>query len=371
MNATSAQASTADAARGPTGGALPPWAEYLVAAGRWAPSADNSQPWRFIVAGDTLALGTDSNRAGTLGADYPTVALALGACTENLVQAAEAAGFSDVLVGPEEGLSPNADVLRIGAPSHATTLPLIAELPLARRCTNRGAYKGAPLPSAATEAVMSMQADGARATVVSGPAQIAVVAELIRLASELRFQDAEIHRWLAGSLRFTRSEAQRGDGLDVRSLALPPGGGLLMRLIADWRRMSWLNRLGAFRLLARIEASAFRACSAIVIIEAAGWSWGDLFAAGRVMERAWIALNAHGLAVHPYYVLSDQLYRYALGRTPQGLESEAALLVQKATDTLELGARAPAILLRVGTPKVPAERSARLPIEQLVEHAPT
>src|SRR5689334_3439847 len=92
--------------------AVAEWVRFLVAAGRQAPSADNSQPWRFVWDGERLSLRLDAVRAQQgLGSDHPANLMAIGAVIENLAQAAEAIGLpSEALHLGDGGREPFATV---------------------------------------------------------------------------------------------------------------------------------------------------------------------------------------------------------------------------------------------------------------------
>jgi hypothetical protein len=190
------------------------------------------------------------------------------------------------------------------------------------------------------------------------------MAKLVRDASAARFQTEEIHRWLGRSLRFTPAEVERGDGLDVATLMLPPGAMALLRFSLDWPRMAAMNRLGAYKLFAGLEAAMLTRSAALVAVVGPAEQCGDILAAGRLMERLWIALNAAGLAVHPYFVLTDQLYRLRSNRVPAELRPAVEAIAGDVAALLGSSESTIWMLLRVGHPKVANPvRSRRLPIE--------
>lgn len=341
---------------------LPAWVTYLSEAGRLAPSADNSQPWRFVYDGRMLTVTFDPVRGGPLGKEHPAVLLALGSLIENLFQAAAWAGF-DTRSWRQPPFPRTDRILEIPPPESEPPSdrppPAICE-----RHTNRAPFSRTPLPKPLARTLQTLGTDRVNTLVFTHPRDIGTLATLVRLASQLRFRTEEIHRWLADSLRFTPEEVARGDGLDVATLCLPPGGRALSRFLADWRRMAFLNRLGAYKLLARIEAAQFRRAGAIVAIvgkESDPSSWLE---AGRLMERVWLELTQNGLAVQPYFVLPDQLYRLKTNTIPLPFEEEARKLAEAGTDIL--ARRALFMLLRVGFPTREVPRSARLPQETIL-----
>jgi hypothetical protein len=339
----------------------PEWVRLLVRAGCHAPSADNSQPWRFEWDGRTLTLRLDQQRGGSgLGLEHPANLMAMGAAVENLVQAAAAVGLpgSAVRLGLGRDGEPFATIASDGAVALSRNA---AGLPLFRRHTNRGSYLSTALDPALSARLASMTEGDARAMVASGASERQCLVNLVKDASEVRFQTEEIHRWLGASLRFTREEVERGDGLDVATLMLPPGATGLLKFSLDWKRMALLNRLGAYKLFAVLEAAMLKQCGTILTIVGTA-DRGGAVAAGRLLERVWIALNEAGLAVHPYYVLSDQLYRLRADRVAGKLRPAVTALANRTAALLGSPEETIFMLLRVGLPRqVELVRSRRLP----------
>jgi hypothetical protein len=131
--------------------------------------------------------------------------------------------------------------------------------------------------------------------------------------------------------------------------------------------MQLFNRLGGYKLLAREEAQLVGKAPALVAVIAPSNAAG-LFASGQLMERAWIALNAKKVAVHPYFAISDQLNRLQQGETPSNLVAKAKALQQECQQVFDYPeGESMHILLRVGYPKADPRRSRRLPWEALIK----
>jgi hypothetical protein len=341
---------------------VPEWVRYLVRAGQQAPSADNSQPWRFVWDGKSLSVHLDPVRGGAgLGLDHPANLMAMGAVIENLAQAAEAVGLpaETLRVGHAGAHEPFATITWDG-PMHLPSSE--REAGLFGRHTNRGAFQKVPLDSTFATRLAAMTEGPLRTVLVSETEQKKRLAALLRGASEVRFQTEEIHRWLGASLRFAPEEVERGDGLDVATLLLPPGAIGLLKLSLDWRRMTVLNRLGAFKLFAFLEAAMLQQSAALLLV--AGPSQGDGIevGAGRLLERLWVTLNEQGLAVHPYYVLADQLFRLKAGLVSGRFVAQVTRIAHRVADFLGSADETIFMLLRVGIPKIANPiRSRRLP----------
>lgn len=343
---------------------LPSWLYLLVNAGHAAPSADNSQPWRFDWDGRSLSLDIDAESAEEgLGRSHPVVRMALGAVIENMFQAAVAAGLSTE--SWQFGYSAPDDVPLLQVPGYSEGTPS-GNVPdwIRHRHTNRGKYSTEPLSDAIVSELSLLTEGDLGLHVFTEAKSIRQLGDLVGQASEIRFQTEAVHRWLEKSLRFTKMEVSRGDGLDVETLALPPGGGQLLRFISDWRRMKWLNRVRAYKFFAAIEKQQFAQCGAVVIVTGTGSPQKrDWVSAGRLMERAWLLMTRQGVSVHPYFVLPDVFYRYRSNLVPEGLTQQAEEIIRGTQEMLPAASSTPFMVLRVGFAKQEARPSRRLPLE--------
>jgi len=343
---------------------------FLVASGTAAPSADNTQPWRFELDGSALSLRFDSARMHNTSFpfDHPATMITMGAVIENLDQAAALLQLPCELK-PIIPTSPPYEFLKLTLSD--SNLPHAPEnAPLFARHTNRLTYRTNPIGSELRATLCSESEEDARILFIESKTDMQKIASMVRLASQIRFQTREIHEWFSSSLRFTRSEVARGDGLDVATFDLPPGGHIFMRwLMSDWRNMALLNRIGGYRMMAGIEAASITKAGAIIAILGSETLSGALHA-GRLMERIWIKLNQSGLAVQPYYVVSDQLTRLTKGQVPHKLCHHVERLQDEVSSTLSLPGNARLhMLLRVGLPLHAPSRSLRLPLEFHLPHS--
>ncbi len=342
---------------------LPVWARYLAEAVRLAPSADNSQPWRLTFENGRLTVAFDAERGTGLGRSHPAVLLAFGTVLENLITAAGHAGISTEDWRFHD-FPADARLVTIPAPEKAIETVTIPET-IRQRHTNRAPFKTTPPPEALVTELTGLHQGNIICAVFHRRQDIRNWGRCIRMASKLRFRIEEVHRWLAASLRFTPEEAARGDGLDIDTLALPPGGKTLSRILADWRRMDFLNRFGAYRLLAVIEAAQFTKAGAVVLLSGNEMTPRNWLDAGRLMERVWLRLTAWGWAVQPYFVVPDQIHRLTNDLLPTPLRSEAELLATEVSRYL--GNYLPLMCLRIGQAGKDVPRTIRLPLTSILK----
>lgn len=336
----------------------PTFITHVAETGALAPSADNCQSWRMTWNGQALELAYEQRHAETnvFSADSHATLMGIGAVAEN-VQAALAANGVDGQWRWSDAAQPYG-AIEIGALPAAFTAP---DGP-ARRHTNRLAYRSTALPAELAGQLSQHREGASRVTLLTARQPRAELIRAVRTSSEARFCDRALHAWLFGSLRHTPDEVATGDGLDMNTLGLPPGGRGMMGLMSDWGRMSALNRLGAYKLLARTEVGLISAAPALLCISGAGDRRG-VIDAGRLLVRVWSELNLAGIAAQPYYVVTDQINRLHSGNLAEGFDAKISAVEQEVQRLLGLGkGEMLHMILRVGYPKAAPVRSRRLPL---------
>jgi hypothetical protein len=340
----------------------------ILQAAHQSPSADNSQPWRLEWHDQTLSVAFDNHRTRdkTFSADNPATILAMGAVLENIKQAANCIGCPltwqiPTILNPSEPIYFEAI---IGQVTNKSNVPLDT-LALFKRHTNRHPYFSQALPETLLNALKNLTLNSARTVVLDREPAIKQAANLVYNASTIRFRTRETHEWLSKSLRFGGPSSKVADGLDVCTLNLPPGGAAFLQLISSWRRMKILNFFGIYKAMSFIDSNPIKLSPALVaVISPAGYQ--DVLSAGQLMNWIWIDLNMQGVAVHPYYVVADQLYRRQSGTIPSGLENQADLLFENARKLFQLeSGEALQMLLRIGYPKKTPVLSKRIPLESV------
>ena len=175
---------------------------WYAAVARWAPSKHNTQPWRFVLRGDTVEVWADPMRLLTVTDPHRReVTISCGAAVETACVAARAHGYEpNVTVQPSGAGGPLARLVEVGGwDSTEDDRALLAAVP--RRRTDRGPLDAdlAPidlrfdLQSAARE-------HGAWLRLVSTPGDRATLASLVDRADRLLLRhggvDDELAPWL-------------------------------------------------------------------------------------------------------------------------------------------------------------------------------
>lgn len=341
----------------------------LLEAGHRAASADNSQPWCFKIHPDRVQLCYDSARVAgkTFSPQSPATLIAMGAVLENIEAAAKAAGLEcKTTLTNSFSAGHYADIVFSGT-AKESALDAVRNLPLFQRHTNRHAFQKSACSQIIADALINE--DPVYTHLFNTAEQIKAVGHLVQSASEIRFQTQEVHEWLIHSLKFSADEADKGDGLDLRTLDLPPAGSLFLRFIASWKRMARFNTIGGYKILSGIDSAPVAKAPAILAVTDLATAEGALNA-GRRISRIWASLNNAGLAVHPYFVVADQLIRLDEASVPPALTAQANALKANTKTLLNLNDDAQLYMMfRVGYAKKDAFRSQRLPLESVIRHS--
>lgn len=335
-----------------------------------APAPDNIPPAKFSWDKSRIYIDYDSLRVEglTFGKMDMATYLSFGACLENIEQISKALGCSSK-ANLEEQIFVDIDFSSIDQTQSIDVLNNYSQLPLYKRHTNRLPFRKKDIPDEIPRAIPS-QASGLEDVTVSGYTekhQIKEWTKLVRIASEARFQIQQAHEWLGQSLRFGSQAELTGDGLDIATLNLPPGGSLFLKFISPWPRMQKLNLAKTYKLLGMIESQPVSQSSMVVAISAKN-SRKSQINAGRAMQRIWIWLNENNLAVQPYYVIPDLINRHQQHNlekhlTPWAIKTHNG--VKNLLNDYDDENNRLCMMLRVGHAKKEPVRSHRLPLERV------
>jgi SAM-dependent methyltransferase len=188
-----------------------PAMEELVRMATLAANSHNTQPWKFRVEGEKVAILPDFDRR-TAGVDPDDhhLFVSLGCATENLVIAGAALGRgSEVVVGA--GPAPQIDISLFSAQPGAQAL--YQAIPL--RQSTRAVYDGQPiLPADMALLEAAAREDGVSVLFFTAPADRDAILDFVVQGNGAQMDDPAFVQELRQWLRFSPAHAVRtGDGL--------------------------------------------------------------------------------------------------------------------------------------------------------------
>ena len=224
--------------------ALPirPEAQDLIRYATLAPNGHNTQPWRFRVLGDRIAILPDPSR-GTpvVDPDSHHLFVSLGAAAENLALAASARGQPgsigfDPAAGGSVAFTFDAGPAAGSRPSGASPLDpgLFEAIP--RRQSTRADYDGRPVSTADLRTLAAAAAvPGVDLVLITDRPGIGQVQDLVVAGNSAQMADAAFVRELKSWLRFSPGQAARaGDGLFSAASGNPVLPAWLGTRLFDW-----------------------------------------------------------------------------------------------------------------------------------------
>jgi nitroreductase len=340
---------------------------------RWAPSGDNTQPWRFeIIADDRVAIhGHDTRDHVVYDFDGHASHMAHGALLETLRLAATRIGRqAQWQLRPDStDRAPIYDVQLLDTGVAEDPLAAVIE----ERCVQRRPMATTPLTAEQREALATAVGPGYRVQFFGSWADRQAVARLLWHNARLRLtcpEAYEVHRavieWRA---RYST------DRIPEQAVGVDPLTARLMHwVMGSWRRVEFFNRYLLGTIAPRIQLDLLPAlgCAAHVLLRPLGSlkEPADYVAAGMALQRLWLTATHLGLHLQPE--MTPVIFRWyvqagrSISRKP-GLDEDAAALARRFE---RLGSATPhepfAFFCRVGQCRPPRSRSLRTDLDQLM-----
>ena len=281
---------------------MAPEIERILDLARWAPSGDNTQPWRFEVTGDrgVIVHGFDTRSHCVYDLHGHASQMSLGALLETMRIAASGFGLrAEVrrLDAPET--QPTFEV-NLAPDNSITPSPLIPSI--TARTVQRRPMKTRPLSTADKAALETSVGTDHGILWLEGWRTRLAVARLLFASAKIRLtmpEAFEVHRSvIEWNARFS------ADKIPDRALGMDP----LMRAVtrwafADWRRVEFLNTYLGGTIAPRLQLDLLPglACAAHIVIVARARpdTLDDYIAAGEAMQRFWLTASSLGLYLQP------------------------------------------------------------------------
>jgi hypothetical protein len=302
-----------------------------------APSAHNTQPWRFAVEGSTVHLLADRMRALPVNDPHDReLTISCGAALATLEIAAVGRGW-EVEIDPFPRAS-DPDLLasvRLGGAGGAAVFPEDTALlsAVAQRHTYRRPFAEAELPGGLAHRLTAATArEGAHLLLVEGADARDDLAAVVADADRAQFGDPrwrrELAMWMHPDRRFDGMPLPRGSELGTRLAPTAPGE--LIEVEEPDRTLV-------------LEAPL------VVVLATKGDRPADWLRAGRALQRTLLAAAAEGVQAS---------YLNQACQVPSARSGVRYLIG---------GAYHPQAILRFGVPDRPVRRTTRRPLGDLLE----
>lgn len=345
---------------------------------RWAPSGDNTQPWRFeIVSDHHIAIhGHDTREHVLYDFDGHASQMAHGALLQTIELAASRFGLhSEWLLRPgtPEAL-PIYDV-RL-EPARIDESPLTAFIET--RCVQRRPMRTTPLNAQQKKAFVDAVGKNCKLQFFESFEERMAVARLLWKNAYLRLTCPEAYPTHRDIIEWdTRFSKYR---IPAQAIGVDPLTAKLMRwVMQSWERVDFFNRylMGTFTPRVQLDFLPAIRCASHILMRPneALRTPNDYVCAGMAVQRLWLTATSLGLHLQPemtpvifrWYVQSNRSIS-SLPSIDRGAENLANEFNQLARSELPDDF---SFFCRVGHSRLPTARSVRMDLSDLMKALPS
>lgn len=329
-----------------------------------APSGSNSQPWEFKVKDNEIHIyALPEKDHPILNFRYRGTWIAHGALLENILISSSALRYrAKYRLFPEKN---NPNLVSIITLEHSDPKedPLYGYIP--RRTTNRKRYDFKPLTvEQETELLRSAQeVGGGDIRFVKSRNDMKTFGESGSVNEIVMLENKLLHKLFFDEIVWTEGEEKaKGSGLYLKTMELKPPQRFILKFVKHWPIMSFLNKLGLARMIAKDNSKTYQSgalAGAIVVAD----KDEDFIAAGRIMQRIWLKATKLGLGFHLITGVLFFSQKIASGETKVFSEEHIKLIrdaYQKIASVFNVSSGIIAIAFRIGYDGEPSARSIKL-----------
>ncbi len=350
--------------------------ERILDLARWAPSGDNSQPWRFEILDDRhlVVHGFDTRDHCVYDLQGHASQISLGIMLETITIAASTHGLRTHFQRRPNlpDTTPTFDVTFSEDPE-LTPDPLATYVPL--RTVQRRPMHTRPLTPLEKQQLEAAVGSHYQVQWFEGFTNRWRFAQLTFKNAGLRLTLPEAYPVHRDIIEWNAQYSE--DKIPDQAVGSDPITTRLMRwTLQSWNRVAFMNRYLAGTLLPRIELDLIPglACAAhfALLAKHQPGNIDDFVAAGRSMQRFWLTATKLGLHLQPE-MTPLIFHEYVRNNVPfsqsSSMHQRARAVSQQLCEILQEEAADQAVFLgRIGSSPIPKARSIRLPLKKLMHN---
>jgi hypothetical protein len=340
---------------------------------RWAPSGDNTQVWRFEIAGpDHLVVHCHDTRADCVyDLDGHPSQLSHGVLLETIAIAASAHGLRADCArrAGSADTHPEYDVRFVADPAVAPS-PLLGVIK--SRSVQRRPMSTRALSTAEKQALEMAAGSAYDVMWIEGFGPKLRAARLMFANAKLRLTMPEAYEVHRRVIEWNATESV--DRMPDQALGVDAATLRLMKwAMVSWSRLSTMNMLmGTWAPRLQMDLIPGLACAAHFVIKARSQpqTIDDYVAAGRAVQRFWLTLASLGLQMQPEMtplIFSGYVRNGIRFSRLDQLQTAAAKLLGRLDAVIGSGPTFPVFMGRLGAGPAARARSTRKPLTQLMK----
>lgn len=335
----------------------------------YAPSGDNSQPWKFRIKENSIDIilikAFDKSlynfqEAGSL--------FAHGALVENIEIISTKYGFNTTVNYFPNGRQSDV-VVTINLHKDKSIKEHLLFPYIKLRHTNRKFYDGKTLSQDQKNSLINIapEIESAEVRFIENLIKQKSLIEAISFNDRLLFENKYIHDILFQIINWTEEEdKQKGTGLFIKTLELSPDQRVAFRKFRSWNTVKVLNKLGIPKLMAKQTQRLYSTSAAIGVVIIDSDTPQNYLLAGRVFQRLWLLATKEGLSIHPVTGIVYLAKRVKGGDYSRLSQKDRELIMEadkRIGKSFNLEKQNITMLFRIGHSEKPSARSSRLPLK--------
>ena len=341
---------------------------------RWAPSGDNTQPWRFQIIADDYVIvhGHDTRDEILYDFDGHASHMAHGALLETLRIAASAEGLAaswEIESDKEQRKIKYNVCLAPATTGIADPLALFIE----QRCVQRRPMRLQSLTETQRSALLAAAGEDFEVRLFESFSERRKIAKLLWDNAYIRLTCPEAYPVHASIIEWNARFSK--DRIPEQAVGVDPITAKLMRwVMGSWGRVEFFNRYLMGTIAPRVQLDYLPAicCSAhaLIVSKRDLNTLGDWVGLGQAMQRFWLAASSQGLYLQPE--MTPLIFGWYVGSGRSFSEKKeirqlAARLAQDLTGNVSAGnVTNYGFFCRVGVSAVPTSRSIRIDLDELM-----
>ncbi|MDO8523937.1 MAG: nitroreductase family protein, partial [bacterium] len=280
--------------------------EEILDAARFAPSADNTQPWRVVIENEStfLLYHVPERDMTPYDSGQRTSFMSHGAFIENLCIAAARQG-KHAAYALETPSSINkwlvARITLQNAKDNLNTNSKVLYEAIFKRRTNRKPYRKEKLSDIVKQHLLTAAQDLGWGEIKILDYPQPKVAAAAALSGQIMFQNLAVHKGLFEHIRWSTEEAERTkDGFLIDTFELPYPAKLVFKLAQSTDRLAFLNR--TVKLAENIPTGMqdlYEQSGAFIGLISDKKEFSDYLMLGRLMQRIWLQGTIDNIYLQP------------------------------------------------------------------------
>lgn len=332
----------------------------------YAPSGDNSQPWRFKIINNTILVYNIPEKDISLyNFNMSASLIAIGALIENIKIAASHFGY-DCKIKINDNLTDNLIAECSFSENTVTEDPLFVYIK--ERKTNRKPYKKDSIDLEILNKIHNYKPfSNLDSVLITEKESISKIAKACSINEQVVLENEKLHNFLFNHITWTEKEDSIKRGFYIKTLELRGPQILVFKLLRSWKINKFLNKIGISKFVAKENALIYEKTGAILAITSTSLSHVSFLETGMLVQRLWLIATKHRLYMQPLTGVIFLNHRINNKDNLESFSQEHKDLIRKSYKTIEQLTKSEnkyiTTMFRMGYAEEPSAETKRLEAE--------